>query len=290
MQATLLTEVLLPLALAIIMLGMGLTLTMNDFTELLRKPKSVLVGLLGQLVLLPLLAFGLVSVFNLPPVLAIGLMVVAACPGGTTSNIISQLANANIALSVSLTALSTVLCIITTPLIVGFALETFEPDLVTEFSIAQTTVGLLIITLVPISIGMLVRHKFTEFADNSQTFFRRFSTGFLALMILLIVVQEWSTLVASLIVLFPTALLLNTLAAFMGYSLGKALQENLKNSLTLGIEVGIQNATLAILICVTFLDRADLATAAGMYGLIMYLGALILVLFARRNSIFRKVA
>jgi BASS family bile acid:Na+ symporter len=287
MEATILTEVLLPLALGIIMLGMGLTLTLNDFKQLWKRPKPILLGLLGQIILLPILAFILVSVFKLPPAAAIGLMAVAACPGGTTSNIISHVAKANIALSVSLTAFSTLICIFTTPLIIGFAIQMYEPELMTQFSILKTTIGLFIITLIPISIGMFVRLKARNFADSSEVFFRRFSSLFLAMMIALIVIQEWDTLLASLATLLPSALTLTIGAVFMGYGIGKTFKEPLVNALTLGIEVGIQNATLAIIIAISFLQRPDLATAAGMYGLVMYLGALTIIVFARGRSILK---
>ncbi|MCL6416974.1 bile acid:sodium symporter [Aestuariirhabdus sp. Z084] len=281
MQATLLTEILLPLALAIIMFGMGLTLTLSDFTQLWRKPKVIIIGLIGQILLLPCLVLLLLSLFQLPPAMAIGLVIVAACPGGTTSNIISHIAKANLALSVSLTALSTLICIVTTPLLIGFAMQWFDPTLGTDFSVLETTLGLLLITLLPVGAGMAVRHRSVHFALKSEAFFSRFSSLFLLLMIVLIIIQEWDSLLQSLATLLPVTVLLTLAASFMGYGLGWLFNENRTNALTLGIEVGIQNATLAILIALTFLEKTELATAAGVYGLVMYLGAFALVLFTR---------
>ena len=187
------------------------------------------------------------------------------------------------ALSVSLTALSTTICIVTTPLIISTALIWFGES-TESFSILGTTLGLLGITLIPIMIGMFVKAKANNFAVKSEKFFRAFSVSFLALMILLIVIQEWDQIAQHYGTLVPSAFALTLLASFSGFALGKATKEPHRNALTLGIEVGIQNATLAIFIAITFLDRPDLATAAGMYGLVMYVGALLLITFAKLRN------
>ncbi|MBU3003986.1 bile acid:sodium symporter family protein [Paraglaciecola arctica] len=282
MTDSFLTQVIMPLVLALIMFGMGLSLTKQDFLELGKEPKPVAVGLFGQLLLLPLLAYGIAITFNLSEHLAVGIMILAACPGGTSSNILSQLARANLALSVSLTAVTTLICVITTPLIIRFAIEQFSQTETESFSLLSTTLGLIFITLIPVLIGILIRHKFSAFANRSEAFFRHLSTAFLVLMIVAITYQERENLVDSFVLVSEAALSLNLLAIVTGLLLGLLFRLVKRDCVTLGIEVGVQNSSMAILIAITFLDRPDYAIAAGVYGLVMYLGAGLLIFGAKR--------
>ena len=184
-------------------------------------------------------------------------MILAACPNGTSSNILSQLARANLALSVSFTAVTTVIYVVTTPFIVRFAIEQFNDNPTESFSVLSTTLGLIFITLIPVLIGTLIRHKCVNFAIRSEAFFRRLSSVFLVFMI--------------------AAISLNLLAIGTGLLLGLVFKLVKRDVMTLGIEVGVQNSSMAILIAITFLDRPDYAIAAGVYGLAMYLGAGLLI-------------
>lgn len=282
MTDSFLTQIIMPLVLALIMFGMGLSLTKQDFLELGKEPKPVAVGLFGQLLLLPLLAYGIAITFNLSEHLAVGIMILAACLGGTSSNILSQLARANLALSVSLTAVTTLICVITTPLIIRFAIEQFSQTETESFSLLSTTLGLIFITLIPVLIGILIRHKFSAFANRSEAFFRHLSTAFLVLMIVAITYQERENLVDSFVLVSEAALSLNLLAIVTGLLLGLLFRLVKRDCVTLGIEVGVQNSSMAILIAITFLDRPDYAIAAGVYGLVMYLGAGLLIFGAKR--------
>ncbi|MGJ8680905.1 bile acid:sodium symporter family protein [Paraglaciecola sp.] len=282
MTESILTQFILPLVLALIMFGMGLSLTKQDFLELGKEPKAIFVGLLGQVILLPILAFSIALLLDLDSHLAVGLMLVAACPGGTSSNIISHIARANLALSVSLTAVTTIICVVSTPLIIQLAINHFDSSSTEEFSLVTTTLGLIIITLLPVLLGISLRHKFPEQAKRSEAFFRGLSTSFLVLMIVAICYQEKDTLAESFSQVFSGAVLLNLMAITFGVLLGSVFQLSKKNSLTLGIEVGIQNGSMAILIAVSFLDRPEYAIAGGVYGLTMYLGASLLILAAKR--------
>ncbi|TDF37428.1 bile acid:sodium symporter family protein [Alteromonadaceae bacterium M269] len=281
MQASVLTEVLLPLALAIIMFGMGLSLTKDDFLRLWRIPKPIFVGIFGQLILLPVIAYGVAIAFDLSEPLAIGLMVLAACPGGTTSNVICQLARANLALSVSLTAVTTLVCVFSTPFIIQFAIEHFTQSDAVSFSLLGTTIGLFVVTLLPVILGLLGRHYYPNSAMRSETFFRRFSTLFLLCMIVLITYQERNTLANSFDAVFGAALALNLTAVAAGVILGLVFKLQEAETVTLGIEVGIQNSAMAILIALTFLGDTAYATSAGVYGLVMFIGAALLVLGAK---------
>jgi BASS family bile acid:Na+ symporter len=285
MSDSILTQVILPLVLALIMFGMGLSLTKRDFLELGKEPKPVAIGLFGQLLILPLLAYGIAIFFNLSEHLAVGIMILAACPGGTSSNILSQLARANLALSVSLTAVTTLICVVTTPLIIRFAIEEFNDTPVESFSLLSTTLGLIFITLIPVLVGILIRHNFAKFAIRSEVFFRRLSTGFLIFMIAAITYQERTTFLTSFVLLSEAVISLNLLAIGTGLLLGLMFKLVKRDTVTLGIEVGVQNSAMAMLISITFLDRPDYAIAAGVYGLAMYLGAGLLIFGARRFPI-----
>lgn len=282
MSASIFTEFLMPLMLALIMFGMGLSLTKQDFIELGKEPKSVVVGLFGQLLLLPIIAFSIAIIFDLEEHLAVGIMILAACPGGTSSNILSQLARANLALSVSLTAVTTLVCVITTPLIIQFAVERFNDGAAESFSLLNTTIGLIVITLLPVIFGIAIRHNKPDFAIRSETFFRRLSTGFLIFMIIAVTIQERETLLASFMLIAEAAFSLNLLAIVTGLILGLVFRLKKRDSLTLGIEVGVQNSSMAILIAITFLERPDYAIAAGIYSLAMYLGAGLLIFGSKR--------
>lgn len=282
MTDSFLTQIIMPLVLALIMFGMGLSLTKQDFLELGKEPKPVAVGLFGQLLLLPLLAYGIAIFFELSEHLAVGIMILAACPGGTSSNILSQLARANLALSVSLTAVTTLICVVTTPLIIRFAIEEFNDTPTESFSLLSTTLGLIFITLIPVLIGILIRHKFVTFAIRSEAFFRHLSTAFLVLMIAAITYQERANLLESFVLVSEAAFSLNILAIATGLLLGIIFKLVKRDTVTLGIEVGVQNSSMAILIAITFLGRPDYAIAAGVYGLAMYVGAGLLIFGAKR--------
>ena len=283
MQASVLTEVLLPLALAFVMFGMGLTLTVSDFGRLLKAPKAILTGFLGQIVLLPLLTFAVCLAFELPPYIAVGIMVLAACPGGTTSNLISHIAKANLALSVSLTAISTIACVFTTPFIIQFAIDYFVKENAPAFSVVETVLGLIGVSILPVVIGMIIRRLFTGFATKTETFFRQFSMYFMLAMIVGVLVSERDNLATSFESAFLVCLTLNLSSVLMGLILAKISAASFKDSLTLAIEIGVQNAALAMLICITFLKAPDYAIAPGVYGIAMYIGPALLAIWAKRK-------
>ena len=281
MQDSILTQVLLPLVLALIMFGMGLSLTISDFTRLAKVPKAAIVGLFGQLVLLPLLTFLLAVNLGVSNEIAIGMMILAACPGGTTSNLISHIAKANLALSVSLTAMTTLVCVVTTPIIIVYSIEYFTQKAVQDFSILDTSIGIMAILIVPIILGMSVRKFANDFALFMEPFFRRLAVVFMILLIISISYNEREMLRDSFPSVFINMFTLNIIATIMGVALAKLTKLSHKDGLTLGIEIGTQNATMAILIAVSFLQKPDYAIAAGVYGVFMYLGATLLVVYSR---------
>lgn len=283
MQATIFTQAILPAVLAFIMFGMGLSLVKVDFSRLLSMPKPVLVGLVGQLICLPVLALSIALIFKAPPEIAIGLMILAACPGGTTSNLISHVAKANLALSVSLTAITTIICVITTPLLIKYSIGFFSIEQSDNFSLLKTSLGLLVISILPVIIGMLVRARFSKFARRAESTFRVLSTVFMLLLIAIISYQERDMMMVAFPSVFLYAMGLNFGATCIGLLLAKASKLSAKDGVTLGIEIGTQNATLAILIAVTFIQEPAFAIAGGVYGVIMYLGAFLLIVFNKKS-------
>jgi BASS family bile acid:Na+ symporter len=284
LQDTLFTQVLLPAILGVIMFGMGLSLVKDDFVRLAKVPKSVIAGLTGQLILLPLLAFALVTAFSAPIEIAIGVMILAACPGGTTSNLISHIARANLALSVSLTAITTVICVITTPLLIKFSIDHFSQTDATDFSLIGVSINLIVLLLVPISIGMVLRHFYSKAARRAEPFFRHFSTLFMLMLIAVISYQEREMLQASFPDVFFITFSLNICATIMGVIIALACSLSKKDGLTLGIEIGTQNASMAMLIAITFIENSAFSIAAGIYGITMYVGAFLLVAYHKLTS------
>ncbi|WP_028116027.1 bile acid:sodium symporter family protein [Ferrimonas senticii] len=277
MQGSLLTQILLPLLLATIMFGMGLGLTGADFKRLITLPRAVAAGLLGQLLGLPLLALLVILLFDLDTALAVGLMLVALCPGGTSSNLICQLARANLALSISLTAISNLICMVTAPLALGLTLAWLAPQASSEFSLVQTGLGLLLFSLLPVLLGMLLRRFFEDWAITMEPKFRMLSQWGLIVLVIAICIQEWQLLRSMALELILACLLFNASAVLLGIGLGKLMRLPAAEAGTVAIEVGLQNTTLAMLIAINFIGQPDFAITAGLYGLVMYLGAAALV-------------
>ena len=286
MEASILTNVVLPASLFIIMIGMGLSLQVEDFARIVRYPKAVSLGLINQLVLLPLIGLVLCYVFSLPPMLAVGMLLLASCPGGATSNLISYVAKGDIALSVTLTAISSTITIFTIPLWVSWGLEFFLGESrPIELPILQTMGQIFGITAPPVSIGMLVRARNLSFAERMERPMRIASTVIFVLILAGIVVSEWQTLIDALPILGPSTFTLNLLTMGLGWLLAKWFGLNLAQSITIAIESGIQNGTLAIVIASSILFMPELSLAAAIYSIAMFLsGGVLMWWFGRRPT------
>lgn len=287
MTASVLTDYLLPLCLACIMFGIGLSLTLADFARLLKKPGCVLTGLAGQIIVMPVIAIACaamaITLAGLSPAMTMGIVLLAACPGGTMSNLMSHLLRADTALSVTLTALSTLICIITTPLLIGLGYTLFAPSSSQAISVAGITTGLLLMALLPVALGMIMRHLAPLQATRLEPGFQRFSLIFLGLLIVTMVVREWSLLINSGFMLIGLALLLSLLTSLCGWVSGRPGRLTLAIRRTLCIEVGIQNAALAMVIALSILEQPELAVFPGLYGIIMYLCPALICLASGRD-------
>lgn len=271
------SAIILGIALAIIMLGMGLSLVADDFKRIFLQPKSIIIGLVNQLILLPIIAFVLVSLFPLQPEIAVGVMILAACPGGATSNLISHLAKADTALSVTLTAFSSFITILTIPFIVNFSLEQFlnESNMI-QLDIIDTFQKILIIIIIPVSLGMIIRKYQESFALKMGKPVRIASALILALVIVGIILKEKDNLAESFKKAGLVIVCLNIVVMFIGYYSSKLFKISNKRALSIAIESGIQNGTMGITIAILLLGNSSFAIVSAIYGVLMlFTGAIV---------------
>ncbi len=289
MPSELLKEVALPLALFAVLFGMGLSLVPADFRRVILSPKAKIVGLTCQLVLLPLVAFTLALAFRLPGELAVGLMVLAACPGGPTSNVITHLAKGDTALSVTLTAISSMVCVFTIPWIVAFSMDWFlGSGAAVQLPFWKTLGQLTLVTILPIVCGMAVRSARPSFAQRLERPAAVFSLVFLALIIAAAVLRE-KDLAHQFATAGPAAITLNLAALTLGFAAGWVAGLPRAQKVTIAVETGIQNGTLALAITLGLLDSASIAMPAVVYSLFMFLsGGLIIWWFGLPNGTVAK--
>jgi len=285
MQSNIFTTVLLPLALASVMLGMGLALVPEDFRRIGRDPKAVMVGLLSQMVLLPLIGALIVWLVPMPPAIAVGLLVVALCPAGPSSNLTTYLAKGDVALAVSLTAISSVITVLTIPVLANLALRTLL-GAQTEISlpIGATMLQILLITLVPTASGMALRQRWPATSARLERRVSGLAAGLLVLIVMTLLVQEGGKLPDFIVKAGLGVVLLNGLGTLAGYLAGRLSGLPLPQQITVAIEVGIQNCTLAIAITAGLLKNPEMAVPGALYALWMNGVGLAAVRLGRRTT------
>lgn len=279
------STIVLGSALSIIMLGMGLSLVINDFKRIIVYPKAIVIGLTNQLIILPIIGFTIVSILPLNPEIAIGIMILAACPGGPTSNLISHLAKGDIALSVTLTAISSFITIITIPFIVNFALNFFinEGEII-KLPIIETIINIMTITIIPISIGMIIRRYRENFALKMAKPVKIASGIIIALIIIGLVIKKREDFIDYFQRAGIAALILNITTMLVGFLSSKLFKIINKRAISISIESGIQNGTLAIAIAVALLKNDAYAIAPAVYSIIMFFTGGILIAYGIKTS------
>ena len=273
MESNFLTAVFLPLALFIIMLGMGLGLTLDDFKRILTEPRAVILGLVAQLVMLPMVGFILASLFPLTPELAVGLVIVAACPGGPTSNLITFLARGNVALSITLTAISSVITVFTIPLVVNLAMQSFLGEVTPlRLPFLTTVVQIAVITIIPVAIGMVLNFQAPGLARQIEKRVKWLALFFLGLIIVGLLVKERANLGSFFVQVGWVTFALMAITMALGYGIATLARLSNPSATAITIEVGIQNGTLAIAIASapTFLNSPAMAIPAAIYALLMF--------------------
>ncbi len=275
---TLVNSTVIPICLFLIMMGMGMTLMVNDFKRVVKFPKAVGIGLTNQLILLPVIGFILANIMPLRPEYAVGVMLLVLCPGGTTSNLFTFLAKGDVALSVTMTAIASVITVFTIPLVLSFSLVYFMGS-GSEFQlpIAKTMVSLFVITLLPISIGMLIKRFAPRVADSSQVLVSRFGVTFLTFLVVFLSYVQRDIIVDAIINTGPVSLLLNVITMALGYYTSKWFGLGLTQRTSITMEVGLQNSTLSIFMALTLLSNYDMSMTPAIYTLIMFLTAGIMV-------------
>jgi len=274
------TDVILPIALAFIMFSLGLGLSISDFTRIFLKPKEFFVGFISQLILLPIVALILVYIWPLSPEIAIGVMILAAAPGGATSNILTSFAKGDVALSISLTAVISILSVITIPLILGISLSILGTNLTSEgISLIDIALKMFLIVTIPVLIGMLLKNIISSFENLAK----KISTFLFFLVLLGAVLAERENVVAYFAEAGLITLVLNIVMMLLAYYLSKSFISDVSQQKAITLECGLQNGTLAIVVANVFFDGGAYLIPAATYSLIMYATSLPYIYYLRRN-------
>ena len=275
---TLVNSVVIPICLFLIMMGMGLTLVTNDFKRVLKYPKAVGIGLTNQLLLLPIIGFALANIMPLEPEYAVGVMLLVLCPGGITSNLFTYLAKGDVALSVTMTAIASIITVFSIPVFLSFSLIHFM-GAGSEFQlpVLKTVLTLVLLTILPISVGMLIKRFAPRVADSSQRYVSRFGVTFLAFLVAFLSYVQRDIIVEAFFATGPVSLLLNLSTMALGYYTSKWFGLNLAQRASVTLEVGLQNSTLSIFMALTLLANYKMSLMPAIYTLIMFLTAGILV-------------
>lgn len=281
-----LIEIGLPAALFLIMIGMGMTLTPKDFREVLVAPRATLFGLLAQVILMPLLAFVLIHFLSLSPALAVGLVVIAACPGGTTSNLFAYLGGGDVALSIILTVLASLIAIVTLPLFVSVALEQYHGmSAVVELPVLKTVLALVVIILVPVSLGMLIKRYANAFSERMEKVVSVFGLVVLLAVIVAIVSQLGDRMFELIRQGGVAAILLNIVGLGVGMIGGRLVGLSRQRAFTVAIEIGIKNGTLGLLVTLTLLKSSEMSVPAAVYGVLMFAFGFLMIGYAKLTGI-----
>ena len=260
-------------ALALVMFGLGLSLTAADFQRLLKHPKAVMLALGLQVIGLPLACYAIITAFGLPPVFAIGLMLLAASPGGISANLFSHLFGGNVAMNISLTAVNTLLSIVTLPLIANWAIAHFAQSGQVVPMQTSKLLEVIAIVLIPVLLGMAVARKAPGFSNRMEKPVKIFSAVVLAVVTVLAIAKEWSSLSTTFVQIGPAVLLFNLVSLFAGYYLSRAAGLDKPLSTAVCYEIGIHNSTLAIFVALSVLGSYQLALPAAVYSVVMYITA-----------------
>ena len=260
-------------ALALVMFGLGLSLTAADFQRLLKHPKAVMLALGLQVIGLPLACYAIITAFGLPPVFAIGLMLLAASPGGISANLFSHLFGGNVAMNISLTAVNTLLSIVTLPLIANWAIAHFAQSGQVVPMQTSKLLEVIAIVLIPVLLGMAVARKAPGFSNRMEKPVKIFSAVVLAVVTVLAIAKEWSSLSTTFVQIGPAVLLFNLVSLFAGYYLSRAAGLDKPLSTAICYEIGIHNSTLAIFVALSVLGSYQMALPAAVYSVVMYITA-----------------
>ena len=281
-------DVFLPISLVFIMFALGLGLTLDDFTNLIHRPKAFFVGIMNQMILLPIVAFFSISLMGITEELAVGMMILASCPGGVTSNIITKLAKGDTALSISYTAVVSIITIVTLPLITGFSMKYFMGADAPPLNLLSLGLTMFLITAIPVGVGMTVRSKFKIITDSFESTSTKISTVLFIIIIIGALLSEWNIFINNLSTLGAGMILLMVIMITIGYNSSKWFRMKNQQAITVAIESGIQNGTVGITIGNIILNPdtglSILSIPSGVYSILMYFICLPFVFWYIKNN------
>ena len=272
-----------PIALALIMLTLGLGLTTSDFTRVIKRPKDFLVGLICQVILLPVVAFVLIKILNVQPALALGVMIIAAAPGGVTSNILTKFANGDVALSVSLTAIISLLSILTVPFIVIKSADLLDINYLSkEISMSGISIKMFLVVTLPVVIGMLIRKFAQNFILNRTALIEKISLTLFMIVFISIWLEEWDNIIMYISRAGIITLILNVTMMVLGFYVAKIFASGIEQRKCISLECGLQNGTLAVFVSTQIFDDIIYLIPTASYALIMFVTSIIFVLFLKK--------
>ncbi len=271
-----------PIALATIMFGLGLGLKVKDFYRVISKPRDFIVGFICQVVLLPIVAFILIKLFILPHEIALGIMVIAAAPGGVTSNILTKFAGGDVALSVTLTAIVSLLCILTVPLIIFNSADLIGIRITKEISMVNISLKMFLVVTVPVIFGMIVRSLMTNFIISKTLIIQRLSVVLFLIVFISIWVEEWDRIISFLTRAGLIALILNFTMILIGYYVAKIFSSGIPQRKCISLECGLQNGTLAVFVATQLFDDILFMVPTAAYAIIMFVTSIFFVLLVRK--------
>ena len=274
-----------PFALALIMLGLGASLTVKDFTRVFQSPKTFLVGMLCQLILLPVIAYLLIIILKTPIELALGVMLIAAAPGGVTSNVLTKFADGDVALSISITAFTSLISIVSVPYIVFLSIDIFDISYVEkEVSMLGISLKMFFVVTIPVIVGMIIRKLFNNFIENNLKIIEKISIVLFSIVFIAIYIEEWDSIIMFLSTAGTIALILNVTMMTVGFYIAKFFASGVAQQRCISLECGLQNGTLAVFVGTQlFGSNMTYMVPTAAYALIMMTTSVIFVLFLKRQ-------
>jgi len=274
-----------PIGLALIMLGLGMNLTIQDFLRITKTPKNFLVGFLCQMILLPIIAFALIKLLNTPIELALGVMIIAAAPGGVTSNILTKFANGDVALSISLTAIISLISVVSVPFIIFLSIDLLNIDYVLkEFSMLSISLKMFLVVTIPVMIGMITRHFAGNFIIKNILLIQRISIILFILIFIAIYIEEWDNIYRFIKQAGLIVLTLNIIMMVVGFYIAKFFASGVAQQKCISLECGLQNGTLAVFVATQLFDEMVYMIPTAAYALVMMTTSIIFVFIVKKNT------
>jgi BASS family bile acid:Na+ symporter len=274
-----------PICLALIMLGLGMSLKVQDFLRVVKFPKDFLVGFICQMVVLPIVAFVLIKLLNTPIELALGVMIIAAAPGGVTSNVLTKFAKGDVALSITLTAIISLISILSVPFIILLSIDLLNIDYVSkEFSMLSISLKMFFVVTVPVLIGMIIRHFAESFIINNVLLIQRISIALFFLVFIAIYIEEWDNIVSFITRAGLIVLILNIVMMLVGFYVAKFFSTGVAQQRCISLECGLQNGTLAVFVSTQLFDEMVYVVPTAAYALVMMVTSIFFVFIIKKNT------